>query len=91
MKIVNIVQKRLSGEKEQEEQEEQKIIKEITESNAVPVSLPQAWCPNDKRTTCSLYDKDEHFPTNCVGDFNKEQCLDRIKTYVHRTIIIKIK
>ena len=83
MKIVNIVQKRLSGEKEQEEQEEQKkIIKEITESNAVPASLPQAWCPNDKRTTCSLYDKDEHFPSNCVGDFNKEQCLDRIQTYV---------
>ena len=82
-KIISILQKRTSGEKDLEDQDEQKeIIKEITESNAVPDSLPQAWCPNDKRTTCSLYDKDEHFPTNCIGDINKKQCLDRIQTYV---------
>ena len=84
-KIISIVQKRISGEKDKEEEEEdeqKEIIKEITESNAVPVSLPQAWCPNDKRTTCSLYDKDEHFPTNCTGDIDKKQCLDRIQKYV---------
>ena len=82
-KIISIVQKRISGEKDIEEQNEQKeIIKEITQQNSVPVSLPQAWCPNDKRTTCSLYDKDEHFPTNCTGDIDKAQCLDRIQKYV---------
>jgi len=82
-KIISIIQKRISGEKDLEEQDEQKeIIKEITQQNSVSVSLPQAWCPNDKRTTCSLYDKDNHFPTDCIGDFNKEQCLDRIQKYV---------
>ena len=82
-KIVSIVQKRISGEKDLEDQDEQKeIIKEITQQNTVPVSLPPAWCPNDKRTTCSLYDKDEHFPTNCTGDIDKKQCLDRIQKYV---------
>ena len=78
-KIISIVQKRIS---EEEEDEQKKIIKEITESNEVPVSLPQAWCPNDEKTTCSLFDKDEHFPSDCIGDFNKLQCLDRINTYV---------
>jgi len=83
MKIATIIKKRLSGEKEREEREEQKkIIKEITEQNTIPVTLPQAWCPNDKRTTCSLYDKDQYFPKDCIGDINKVQCLDRINTYV---------
>ena len=82
-KIISIIQKRISGEKDKEEEDEQKkIIKEITESNAVPVSVPQAWCPNDQRTTCSLYDKDEHFPSGCVGDIDKQKCLERIQTYV---------
>ena len=62
--------------------EQKRIIKEITESNSVPVSVPQAWCPNDQRTTCSLYDKDEHFPSGCVGDIDKQKCLERIQTYV---------
>ena len=82
-KIVSIIQKRLSGEKDKEEIEKQKdIIKEITEQNTTPVTVPQAWCPNDQKTTCSLYDKDQHFPKNCIGDINKQQCLDRIQTYV---------
>ena len=82
-KIISIVQKRISGEKDLEEQQEQKkIIKEITESNSVPVSLPQAWCPNDQRTTCSLYDRDQQFPTNCIGDISKTQCLNRIEKYI---------
>tara|TARA_B100001175_G_scaffold235309_1_gene201683 strand:- start:964 stop:1515 length:552 start_codon:yes stop_codon:yes gene_type:complete len=82
-KIVSIIQKRISGEKDLEEQQEQKeVIKEITEENSVPVSLPQAWCPNDKRTTCSLFDKDKHFPTDCIGDIDKKQCLDRIQKYI---------
>ena len=80
MKILNIVQKRVSGEKDREEQKE--IIKQITGSNSVPLSLPQAWCPNDEKTTCSLFDKDQYFPSDCIGDFNKSQCLDRINTYV---------
>ena len=83
MKIINIVQKRVSGEKDREEREEQKeIIKQITGTNSVPLSLPQAWCPNDEKTTCSLFDKDQYFPSDCIGDFNKLQCLDRINTYV---------
>jgi hypothetical protein len=83
LRIVNIVQKRLSGEKDAEEREEQqKIIKEITNSNGIPNTLPQAWCPNDEKTTCSLFDKDQYFPTDCIGDFTKAQCLDRINTYV---------
>ena len=79
-KLVSIIQKRISGEKDIEEQKE--IIKEITQQNSVPISLPQAWCPNDKRTTCSLYDKDNHFPTYCIGDIDKKQCLQRIQKYV---------
>ena len=83
MKIATIIKRRLSGETEREEREKQKkIIKKITEKNSVPVSLPQAWCPNDKKTTCSLFDKDKYFPEDCVGDFNKLQCLDRINKYV---------
>tara|TARA_B100000902_G_scaffold388430_1_gene434065 strand:+ start:38 stop:589 length:552 start_codon:yes stop_codon:yes gene_type:complete len=82
-KLVSIIQKRISGEKDLEEQQEQKeVIKEITGQNSVPVSLPQAWCPNDKRTTCSLYDKDQHFPTNCIGDITKTQCINRIEKYI---------
>ena len=83
MKIINIVQKRVSGEKDREEREEQKeIIKQITGTNSVPLSLPQAWCPNDEKTTCSLFDKDQYFPSGCIGDIDKKQCLDRIQKYV---------
>ena len=82
-KIISIIQKRISGETEKEELQKQKdIIKEITEQNTIPVTVPQAWCPNDQQTTCSLYDKDQHFPKNCIGDVNKQQCLDRIQKYV---------
>ena len=82
-KIVSIIQKRISGEKDKEELQKQKdIIKEITEQNTIPVTVPQAWCPNEQKTTCSLYDKDKHFPSDCIGDFNKRLCLDRIQKYV---------
>lgn len=70
-KLIDIVNKKISGKQE-----------EIIQQNPVPVSIPRAWCPNDKRTTCSLYDKDKHFPTDCIGDINKNQCMDRIKKYV---------
>ena len=79
-KLVSIIKKRISGEKDKEEQK--KIIKEITEQNTIPVTVPQAWCPNEQKTTCSLYDKDQNFPKNCIGDFNKRLCLDRIQKYV---------
>ena len=81
LKIANIVKKRLNGKKDEQEQQKE-IIKNIIESNTVPVSLPRAWCPNDEKTTCSLFDKDQHFPEKCIGDFTKEQCLNRINTFV---------
>jgi hypothetical protein len=83
-KIVSIINKRINGEKDKEEQKKKKTFQEITGMNTqiVPPTVPQAWCPNDKRTTCSLYDKDQHFPKNCIGDVNKQQCLNRIKTFV---------
>jgi hypothetical protein len=83
-KLLDIVQKRISGEKDEEEKKQIMRIKKITDMNTQIVlpTVPQAWCPNDQKTTCSLYDKDQHFPENCIGDVNKQQCLERIKEFV---------
>ena len=41
LKIANIVKKRLNGKKDEQEQQKE-IIKNIIESNTVPVSLPRS-------------------------------------------------
>jgi hypothetical protein len=50
--------------------------------NSILNSKPKAWCPNESNTTCSLHVRDVNFPSYCIGDIDKEQCLQRIGKYV---------
>lgn len=50
--------------------------------NSILNSKPKAWCPSGNNTTCSLHVRDVNFPSHCIGDFSKEQCLQRIGKYI---------